>query len=65
MIVEFLKNYKHTFKTFKKGDVVRLDPQFSALLLKKKVVKEFDGITKEEIETKKAKAIKNGNNRSN
>ena len=57
MKVEFLKNYRHTFKAFSKGDVCKLDPLFAEKLLKKGIVKRTDVITEEEkfIKTKKDK----------
>lgn len=55
MIVKFLKTYQHTFKTFKKGDVARLDHQLSAKLLGKGIVEEFGGVMKNDIELKKVK----------
>jgi len=38
MKVKFLKKYKHTIKTFQKGDIVQVHTGFGELLLKKKVV---------------------------
>lgn len=37
---KFLQDYKHTFKTFKEGDICVLFHGFGAELLKKKIVTE-------------------------
>ncbi len=37
MKVKFLKKYKHTIKTFQKGDIVPVDTGFGNLLIKKKI----------------------------
>ena len=47
MKVRFLKKYKHTFKTFQKGDVVPVSNGFGKFLIKKKVA--TDNLTKEDI----------------
>lgn len=63
MKVKFLKQYKHTFKTFGKGDIVKLHWTLAEELLKKKVVKKSSDITDEDIVLKNLKD--NGNNREN
>ncbi len=54
MKVLFKKDYPHTFKTFKKGDIVTLHWTLADELIKKKVVVETSEVTNEEIGIKKA-----------
>lgn len=61
MRVKFLEDYKHTVKTFKKGDICVLFHKFGRELLEKKVV--TDKLSRREI--KKKEEIKDGDNRSN
>jgi len=53
MIIKFIKNYKHTIKSFKKDDVVRVMPDFGKELIKKKVAIEESGEFKEDYILKK------------
>lgn len=61
MKVRFKKDYEHTIKTFKKGDIVNLFPSFAKKLLKERVVEKTTKITNEEIVLKKIGEIDDGN----
>ena len=61
MIVRFLKDYKHTIKTFHKDAVVRLMPDFAEKLIKKKVAEKFEGDFQEDRIVKKIMEESDGN----
>jgi len=63
MKVKFLKDYRHSIKLFQKGDIAVLHWTLGNVLLKKKVVKETNEITEEDIFIKSIK--EDGNNGEN